>query len=67
MKKIIFIIFILSIALGTLFYLSDISFQLEAFNWKLWLKEVIFFLVIGLISGFISFRHGKRWEKEGKK
>lgn len=66
MRKVFLLIFVLSIAISTLFYLSDISFQLDAFNWKLWLKEVIFFIAIGLIVGFITFRHGKRWDKSKK-
>ncbi|MGJ8685536.1 MAG: hypothetical protein ACSHWW_12975 [Nonlabens sp.] len=64
MKKIIPIILIVSLAFGTLFYLSDISFQLEMFNWKLWLVEVLFMLVIGALGGFVVYRHGKRSNKE---
>ncbi|GAK93994.1 hypothetical protein JCM19298_469 [Nonlabens ulvanivorans] len=64
MKKVILLIIILSIVLGTLFYFSRISFQIDAFKLKLWASEVLFFLVVGAISGFISLRHGKRWSRK---
>ena len=64
MKKVILLIIILSIALGTLFYFSRISFQIDAFKLKIWASEVLFFLVIGAISGFISLRHSKRWNQK---
>ncbi|GAK90666.1 hypothetical protein JCM19297_1982 [Nonlabens ulvanivorans] len=65
MKKVILLIIILSIALGgTLFYFSRISFQIDAFKLKLWASEVLFFLVIGAISGFISIRHSERWSRK---
>ncbi|WOI23703.1 hypothetical protein [Nonlabens ulvanivorans] len=65
MKKVILLIIILSIALGTLFYFSRISFQIDAFKLKLWASEVLFFLVVVVaISGFISLRHGKRWSRK---
>ncbi len=64
MKKVILLIIILSIAMGTLFYFSRISFQIDTFKLKLWASEVLFFLVIGAISGFISLRHSKRWSRK---
>ncbi len=62
-KKIIPIIILGSIIMGTLFYFSNISFQLESFNWKLWAVEVLYMLTIGALGGFVVYRHTKRNEK----
>ncbi|WP_438962693.1 hypothetical protein [Nonlabens sp.] len=67
MKKVAVLIVILSVAIGTLFYLSNISFQLGAFDVQHWLVEVLFMLFIGALSGFVVMRHGKRWNKKSHK
>ncbi|MBF4983981.1 hypothetical protein FNJ87_12345 [Nonlabens mediterrranea] len=67
MKKVILLIIILSIALGTLFHFSGISFQLEAFRWKPWAVEVLFMLTVGVLGGYIVYRQNKRWDKSDKK
>lgn len=64
LRKILLVTVVFSFFFGTLFYLSNISFQLEAFRWKLWAVELSFFLSVAVIAGFISFRHGNRWKKK---
>lgn len=67
MKKIIPLILILSVAMGTLFYFSNISFQLDAFRWKPWAVEVLFMLIIGAAGGFMVIRHKRRFNKRNNK
>ncbi|MEO9953826.1 hypothetical protein [Nonlabens sp.] len=53
-RKALLIIILVSFLLGSLFYLSDISFQLEYFNWKQYTGMMFMIGVPITISGIIT-------------
>ncbi len=53
MKKILVSLIILTLAFGTLFYFSDISFQMDKLYWKPWLKSIAFFAFSNTVIYFV--------------
>lgn len=57
-KKALLIIILVSFLLGSLFYLSDINFQLEYFNWKQYAGMMIMIggpvTITGIITIYMS-------------
>jgi hypothetical protein len=60
MKKIVFLLIVLTLALGTLFYFSDISFQMDKLYWKPWLKSIAFFAFSNTVIYFVLRGQAKR-------
>ena len=53
-RKSLLIIILVSFLLGSLFYMSDINFQLEYFNWKQYMGMMFFMGVPITITGIIT-------------
>lgn len=60
MKKIVFLLIVLTLALGTLLYFSDISFQMDKLYWKPWLKSIAFFAFSNTVIYFVLRGQAKR-------
>ncbi|WP_405377896.1 hypothetical protein [Nonlabens sp. Asnod3-A02] len=53
-RKALLIIILVSFLLGSLFYMSDINFQLEYFNWKQYMSMMFMIGVPITITGIIT-------------
>lgn len=53
-RKSLLIIILVSFLLGSLFYMSDINFQLEYFNWKQYMGMMFIMGVPSTITGIIT-------------
>ncbi|PPK95636.1 L-rhamnose-proton symport protein RhaT [Nonlabens xylanidelens] len=53
-RKALLIIILVSFLLGSLFYMSNINFQLEYFNWKQYMGMMFFMGVPITITGIIT-------------
>jgi len=60
MKKAIPFLIIFTVAIGTLFYFSNISFQMDKLYWKPWLKQIAFFAFTNTVIFFVLRGQSKR-------
>lgn len=65
-KKALLIIILVSFLLGSLFYLSDINFQLEYFNWKQYAGMMIMIGGPVTITGIITIYMSRKALKNRK-
>lgn len=65
MKRVVLTIsFLLALIFGSLFYGADINFQIERFVFENWVTEVLFFLIILIVSELIEYYYDNYFSKK---